>query len=123
GLTGAPAGGPDCAAMTAGVGAGGGGACGFNPAASAGNCALAGGVSGGLEKFRISTSWLAAASAKRATRQPPEPSGTTVPTGRPAGSIPPSPELVTWSPACKVTVRDIISRRGVALLSPVIMAW
>ena len=43
--------------------------------------------------------------------------------GRPAGNNPPSPELVTWSPACRVTVWETISKVGMALLSPVMMAW
>src|SRR5580692_5069995 len=99
-------------------GCGGGGATGRSPAASAGSWALAGKASGGLEKFRISTSWLAPASARSTTRQPPDPSLTTVPTGSPAGNRPPSPELVTWSPVCSVTVCDTISSVGIRLLSP-----
>ena len=56
--------------MGGAAGGAGGGAMGFSPAASAGSWTVSGKDSGGLEKFRISTSWLAAASASSATRQP-----------------------------------------------------
>src|SRR5882672_2783006 len=49
------------AAVVTGDDAGAGGGCGawgFSPAASMGNWAVAGSDSGGLEKLRISTSWL-----------------------------------------------------------------
>ena len=80
---------------------------------------VAGGCSGGLAKFRISTSWLAAASASSATRQPPAPSATTVPMGRPGGSSPPSPELIPPGRRhCRVTVlRQHLERRRGAVVA------